>query len=152
MGWTVSMKLLSEPHAMRVARKMTRALVEQEGGPALAQRIELAVGEALMNARVHAYPDGHMGRIEILVSCDDTVITLTVVDRGKTRSVPVVPDSIHIDGHRASLGLGLYLMSAMVDRLEIGHTGDQPGEGLSVRMIQTLRPREEKTEHRFHTA
>jgi stage II sporulation protein AB (anti-sigma F factor) len=137
MAWTLSIDTLTEVEALRILRRMIRKAVELEGAGSDAFDIELALGEALANARVHAYP-GKVGTVEINVSYDNGTFTVTVRDRGEGTSLPVVPETIHHNGDRPSHGFGLFTISKLMDNLEIAHAGDQPGQGIRVTMTKRL--------------
>jgi anti-sigma regulatory factor (Ser/Thr protein kinase) len=59
MTWTLSLNLQTDPNALRAVRRMIYAVVKQEGlSEREAPEFELAIGEALSNARIHAYSNG----------------------------------------------------------------------------------------------
>ncbi len=88
--------------------------------------IRLAVTEACANVVVHAYPDGHHGPMEIVASKDESTLTVLVRDWG--RGIGPRPDS-------PGLGLGLSLIAALADSLQLTH-GDI--EHTEVRMTFSL--------------
>jgi serine/threonine-protein kinase RsbW len=88
--------------------------------------IRLAVTEACANVVVHAYPDGHDGPMEILASMADDELTVVVRDWG--RGIGPRPDS-------PGLGLGLSLIAALAETVQLGHGG---GEHTEVRMTFAL--------------
>jgi stage II sporulation protein AB (anti-sigma F factor) len=137
MAWALSINTLTEIDTLRSVRRMIRTALEQEGVSTEAPDVELALGEALANAHVHAYP-GRVGTVEINVSLDDHTVTVTVRDRGEGTSLPVVPDTIQLDGERRSLSLGLFAISKVMDNLEIAHAEDKPGQGIRVTMTKRL--------------
>jgi|GEM_PF-1209636 len=134
MTWTFSVRTQTDPETLRIVRRMVRDIVEGEGGSEDdAWSLELALGEALFNAHCHAYPDA-AGPIEVSVSFDEGTFTVTVRDRGEPVSVPQVPSDLPADRKR----LGLFLMSAVVDRLDVSQNEDETGRGLSVTMVKRL--------------
>ncbi|HXC44999.1 MAG TPA: ATP-binding protein [Solirubrobacteraceae bacterium] len=74
--------------------------------------IRLAVTEACANVVVHAYPDGHYGPMEVVASKDEEALTVLVRDWG--RGIGPRPDS-------PGLGLGLSLIAALADSVQLGH-------------------------------
>ncbi|HEY5195177.1 MAG TPA: ATP-binding protein [Solirubrobacteraceae bacterium] len=88
--------------------------------------IRLAVTEACANVVVHAYPEGQEGPMEILARKDDDELTVLVRDQG--RGVRPRPDS-------PGLGLGLSLIAALAESVQLGHGPEQRTE---VRMTFAL--------------
>jgi serine/threonine-protein kinase RsbW len=88
--------------------------------------IRLAVTEACANVVVHAYPDGHGGPMEVIASKHDDTLTVLVRDWG--RGIGPRPDS-------PGLGLGLSLIAALADSVQLAH-GDI--EHTEVRMTFSL--------------
>jgi serine/threonine-protein kinase RsbW len=74
--------------------------------------IRLAVTEACANVVVHAYPDGHYGPMEVIASKEQDTLTVLVRDWG--RGIGPRPDS-------PGLGLGLSLIAALADSLQLAH-------------------------------
>lgn len=88
--------------------------------------IRLAVTEACANVVVHAYPDGQEGPMEIAASMDDNALTVFVRDWG--RGIRPHPDS-------PGLGLGLSLIAALAETVQLGHDS---GKHTEVRMTFAL--------------
>jgi serine/threonine-protein kinase RsbW len=88
--------------------------------------IRLAVTEACANVVVHAYPDGHHGPMEVIASKDEDTLTVLVRDWG--RGIGPRPDS-------PGLGLGLSLIAALADNVQLAH-GE--AEHTEVRMTFSL--------------
>jgi anti-sigma regulatory factor (Ser/Thr protein kinase) len=74
--------------------------------------IRLAVTEACANVVVHAYPDGRNGPMEVIASRDEDTLTVLVRDWG--RGIEPRPDS-------PGLGLGLSLIAALADSVQLAH-------------------------------
>jgi anti-sigma regulatory factor (Ser/Thr protein kinase) len=74
--------------------------------------IRLAVTEACANVVVHAYPDGVDGPMEVIASKDDDALIVLVRDWG--RGIGPRPDS-------PGLGLGLPLIAALADSVQLAH-------------------------------
>ena len=81
--------------------------------------IRLAVTEACANVVVHAYPDGQDGQMEVLASMGEETLTVLVRDWG--RGIRPRPDS-------PGLGLGLSLIAALADSVELGHDNQEHTE------------------------
>jgi serine/threonine-protein kinase RsbW len=81
--------------------------------------IRLAVTEACANVVVHAYPEGQEGRMEVLASMEEERLTVLVRDWG--RGIRPRPDS-------PGLGLGLSLIAALAESVQLGHGGNERTE------------------------
>jgi serine/threonine-protein kinase RsbW len=88
--------------------------------------VRLAVTEACANVVVHAYPDGHEGPMEVVASMQDGRLTVLVRDWG--RGIRPRPDS-------PGLGLGLSLIAALAEQVQLGHSSEEHTE---VRMTFAL--------------
>jgi anti-sigma regulatory factor (Ser/Thr protein kinase) len=95
------------------------------GEPKLSD-IRLAVTEACANVVVHAYPGEEDGQMEVVASMEQDSLTVLVRDWG--RGMRPRPDS-------PGLGLGLSLMAALAENVQLGHDNDKHTE---VRMTFTL--------------
>jgi len=84
-----------------------RSLSEQ-----LVEDMRLAVTEACTNVVRHAY-DGEVGPLEITIAPDPDRLTIVVSDQGRGISPSV---------DKSGPGLGLPLISALTDGLEIDHS------------------------------
>src|SRR5215831_12507355 len=74
--------------------------------------IRLAVTEACANVVVHAYPNGEEGAMEVLASMEDGEMVVRVRDWGS--GIRPRPDS-------PGLGLGLSLIAALAETVQLGH-------------------------------
>lgn len=134
MTWAFSVHMQTDPNAMRVVRRMIRDIVEREGGSEQdTWGLELALGEALFNAYCHAYASG-AGPVEVSVAFSEGTFTLTVRDRGGPASTPIIPEILPQDQKR----LGLFLISAVVDSVDIRQNEDAIGRGVSITMSKRL--------------
>ncbi len=88
--------------------------------------IRLAVTEACANVVVHAYPDGQEGLMEVVASVQDDQLTVLVRDWG--HGIRPRPDS-------PGLGLGLSLIAALAEQVQLGHDIEEHTE---VRMTFAL--------------
>ncbi len=89
--------------------------------------IRLAVTEACANVVVHAYPDGSQGQMEVVTSMEEERLTVLVRDWG--RGIRPRSDS-------PGLGLGLSLIAALAESVQLGHGNEDHTE---VRMTFVLR-------------
>ena len=82
--------------------------------------LKLAVTEACSNTVRHAYPASQPGEIELAIVADDDRLELVVEDHGAgiTTPLPEAPDPSEQGG------MGIALIRAVVDDLEIGRTSD----------------------------
>lgn len=88
--------------------------------------VRLAVTEACANVVVHAYPEGQEGPMEVVASMRDGSLTVLVRDWG--RGIGPRPDS-------PGLGLGLSLIAALAEQLQLEHNDKEHTE---VRMTFVL--------------
>lgn len=88
--------------------------------------VRLAVTEACANVVVHAYPNGEEGSMEVVASMQDGGLTVLVRDWG--RGIGPRPDS-------PGLGLGLSLIAALAEQVQLGHDEQEHTE---VRMTFAL--------------
>jgi serine/threonine-protein kinase RsbW len=90
--------------------------------------IRLAVTEACANVVVHAYPDDQEGEMEVVASMDEDERALTVLVRDWGRGIRPRSDS-------PGLGLGLSLIAALAESVQLGHDSREHTE---VRMTFAL--------------
>ncbi len=133
MTWTLSLKLQTDPNALRAVRRIVYAVAKQEGlSDREARELEVASGEALSNARTHAYSDG-VGPLTVDVTSDTAAFAVAIHDTGVPASLPTVPNSLPNPG-----GTGLFLVASLVDEVKIQRNGN--GKGLSITMTKVLPP------------
>jgi serine/threonine-protein kinase RsbW len=96
--------------------------------------LKLAVTEACGNAVRHAYPDDP-GVVRVLFEVQADRIDVTVEDHG-TGAVPGLPSAPELDGAPSESGMGLAIIHAVVDDVEIETSSD--GAGTVVRMRKHL--------------
>jgi anti-sigma regulatory factor (Ser/Thr protein kinase) len=132
MTWTLSINLETDPDTLRAARRMIYATVQHEGlSDEKARELEIATGEALSNARAHAYADG-VGPVTVDLASQAQAFVVAIHNAGKAVSPPTVPTSLP----SYPAGMGLYLIAALVDEVKI-KTNDKR-EGLSITMTKRL--------------
>jgi anti-sigma regulatory factor (Ser/Thr protein kinase) len=131
VAWSFSLRLETNADSLRAVRRLIGSVVRQEGGSdAVAREVELALGEALSNARGHAYGGG-VGPLEIDVAFEQGKLTLTVHDHGQPIVTTLsVPDDLPPKGRG---GRGLFLIGRLMDEVEV-----MTRQGTSVRMRKDL--------------
>ena len=130
MIWALSINLETEPDTLRVTRRMIYATVKQEGlSDEKARELELATGEALSNARAHAYANG-VGPVTLQLASQTEAFVVTIHNAGKPVSLPTIPRSLPSFPE----GMGLFLIAALVDEVKI--TTNVKRQGLSIAMTK----------------
>ncbi len=88
--------------------------------------MKVAVSEACNNAVLHAY-GGEDGKIEVQFLFEVDELSITVRDYGRSFTLAESRESPSLHGKSIeeiqSGGLGLYLMQALMDRVEVQHEG-----------------------------
>jgi anti-sigma regulatory factor (Ser/Thr protein kinase) len=134
-SWAFTIRLDTDPHVIRAVRKVIAATARIGGaGDADARLIELSVGEALANARLHAYQSG-VGPIEATVTLDGEMFSVEIQNEGKpvTRG-PRVPDTLETPD---SQSWGLYLLGRIMDEVEIKRS-KLDNRGTAIRMAKRV--------------
>lgn len=112
----VELELGAVPENVAIARQALRAVA---GGLHLSREriddVALAGGEACANVVMHAYRGAAPGPMRVRVFVDASALTVVVADRGG--GIAPRPDS-------PGLGVGIPLMSALADSLELGTAPD----------------------------
>jgi anti-sigma regulatory factor (Ser/Thr protein kinase) len=127
----VRLNLPARPENVAVVRHVLGAFAEALRLPVeIVEAVRLAVTEACTNVVRHAY-DGadEPGQLEIIIRPEGGVLDVIVSDHG--RGIGPSPDT-------AGPGLGLPLIAALVDSLEIQHA---PRAGSRLAMSFVCRPR-----------
>ncbi|HEX5617956.1 MAG TPA: ATP-binding protein [Solirubrobacteraceae bacterium] len=105
--------LPARPENVAVIRHVLGAFAEALQLPAdLVEDMRLAVTEACTNVVRHAYHDGEPGPIDVVIRPNGTKLELIVSDQGA--GIGPSPDL-------AGPGLGLPLIAALADHVEIEH-------------------------------
>ena len=126
----VRLTLPAQPENIPVIRHVLGAFAEALQLPAdLVEDMRLAVTEACTNVVRHAYDDGETGPIDVVMQPSADRLDVTVSDRG--RGMGPSPDL-------AGPGLGLPLIAALADHVEIEHGASQ---GSRLAMSFRCRPR-----------
>lgn len=100
--------------------------------------LKLAVTEACGNSVRHAYgPEG--GPVTVEFTVDGDRLEIVVEDAGKGITVPdSLPAEEDVPGTPLESGMGMPIIRAIVDELEVGTGPD--GRGTVVRMVKALAP------------
>lgn len=131
MSIRVVVRIESRLEEIRAVRDMIYGLVVQLGMPEeAAHSVRVALGEALANAWDHGY-GGRTGPLEIHGELSRTRIHLVVRDEGPTSAVPVIPKALTF-----GQGMGLYLISKLMDEVRVEPNPDGPG--VSLRMSKVV--------------
>ena len=125
----VRLTLPARPENVAVIRHVLGAFAEALQLPAdLVEDMRLAVTEACTNVVRHAYHDGEPGPIDVVIRPTGNRLELIVSDRGA--GIGPSPDL-------AGPGLGLPLIAALADHVEIEHG---PSRGSRLAMTFECRP------------
>ena len=130
MSSDVRLTLPASPENVAVIRHVLGAFADALQLPAdLVEDMRLAVTEACTNVVRHAYHDGDPGPIDVVIRPNGDTLDLIVSDRGA--GIGPSPDL-------GGPGLGLPLIAALADHVEIEHA---PSSGSRLAMSFTCRPR-----------
>jgi serine/threonine-protein kinase RsbW len=130
MSSDVRLTLPARPENVAVIRHVLGAFADALELPAdLVEDMRLAVTEACTNVVRHAYHEGEPGPIDVVIRPNGNQLELIVSDRGA--GIGPSPDL-------AGPGLGLPLIAALADRVEIEHG---PTKGSRLSMSFSCRPR-----------
>jgi anti-sigma regulatory factor (Ser/Thr protein kinase) len=126
----VRLNLPARPENVAVVRHVLGAFAEALHLPLeVVEDMRLAVTEACTNVVRHAYDGTDPGELEIIIRPDGDVLDVIVADHG--RGIGPSTDT-------AGPGLGLPLIAALADSLEIQHA---PRAGSRLAMTFLCRPR-----------
>jgi anti-sigma regulatory factor (Ser/Thr protein kinase) len=121
--------------SLQLARKMVACAAKHAGADdTTAGEIELAVGEALNNAHLHAYRRG-IGPLEIEMMVDGPRFAVTVRDHGTPTVLPVIPRERPVE--RRYGGHGLFLIGQLMDDASVDQSMENDS-GTVIRMVKTL--------------
>jgi serine/threonine-protein kinase RsbW len=96
--------------------------------------LKLALTEACTNSVRHAYADGH-GSVEILYELHDDRLVVEVSDEGEGFDPPADPSEAFDGGVLSEGGLGIAIIEALADELEIRERAEG---GSSLRFVKRL--------------
>lgn len=137
MPWEVTLKFVTDPRVFHVIRRSVSAAAIAEGMPVdVAREVEIAVGETLSNAFIHAYGRS-VGPLQIDLAFDGSDFSITVHDSGKPLTDrPSIPKTLPAD--KGQGGRGLYVIGQLMDEAEVLHPGPR-GNGTAIRMVKRVR-------------
>ncbi len=138
MPWEVTLEFVTDPAVFHIVRKSIAAAAIAEGmSRDAASEIEVAVGEALSNAYIHAYARD-AGPLTIKLACDGACVTILIHDKGKPLTDrPAIPSTLPARGEGTG-GRGLYIIGRLMDEAEVLHPGPR-GRGIAIRMVKRIR-------------
>ena len=118
---SIEMTLPARPESVTVVRQALSGLADVNGwGSTFLTDAKIAVSEASTNVVVHAYPDGVLGTLSVMMTLDGDRLVVVVRDQG-------VGISPRLNDRSAGLGLGMPLMAALSSEVHVkstdgGHT------------------------------
>lgn len=135
-SWEITFKLQTDPEVFRIVRKSVTSALRSEGLPEPEIILtEIAVGEVLSNAYLHAY-ERKGGPIQIDLEFDGTKFVFTIHDHGKPlTTIPAIPKTL--PAGTGGGGRGLYLIGQLMDEAQVIHPGPS-GAGTAIRMVKRL--------------
>lgn len=136
--WEVTLKFVTDPAVFHIVRKSIAAAAIAEGmSREAASEIEVAVGESLSNAYIHAY-GREAGPLKITLAFDGECVTILIHDDGKPLTDrPAIPSALPQRGNGRG-GRGLYIIGHLMDHAEVLHPGPR-GKGTAIRMVKRIR-------------
>ncbi|MGQ0568375.1 MAG: ATP-binding protein [Armatimonadota bacterium] len=136
MPWEITFQFQADPAVFRVIRKSITSALRSEGLPeSEIVLVEIAVGEVLSNAYVHAY-DQERGPMQIDLEYDGNQFVFMIHDHGKPlTAIPTIPDALPARAGKG--GRGLYLVGQLMDEAQVIHPGPRGG-GTAIRMVKRL--------------
>ena len=130
----------SDPPTLgNVRRRVRAALIEGGLNAKAADEMEVAVGETLSNVHRHAY-HGDAGPVFVSVFRSESVVSVTVIDRGDATETPTIPRTT--PPLSQDHGRGLYAAQQLPDAVvvRVNHKGH--GIGVAIRKRLESRPRD----------
>lgn len=110
-----------------LAEEMDRLAEEWELSSALAMNVNLVIEEAVSNIIFYAFPDKNKHEIKISVSADNKILTIKIADEG----IPFNPleqkqPDINLPAEERPVGgLGIFLMSQIMDKMQYSRKGNE---------------------------
>jgi anti-sigma regulatory factor (Ser/Thr protein kinase) len=132
--WHLIVHLLTSGEHIRAGRKVAALSVRAVGGSDEdAAAVEVAVGEILTNARLHAY-GGAEGPVTLRIDVTGQAVWIAIHDKGRPiTDAPAVPTT---RPERGTGGRGLYVVGRLMDETTI--VSDADGRGLRVELRKRL--------------
>ena len=97
--------------------------------------LKLALTEACTNSVQHAYQDGRVGTVEILYELEPDRLAVEVADQGPGFEVAEDGEGGDGEGELSESGLGIAIIRALADEVEIGPRDDG---GSRLRFVKLL--------------
>lgn len=97
--------------------------------------LKLALTEACTNSVQHAYQDGRVGTVEILYELEPDRLAVEVADQGPGFELAEDGDGGDGDAELSESGLGIAIIRALADEVEIGRRDDG---GSRLRFVKLL--------------
>ncbi len=86
--------------------------------------IEVALGEALLNAVIHGNAEDPYKRVYVTTRCRaDGEVSITIRDQGQGFDIGAVPDPTAAKNKMSTHGRGIYLMRALMDEVSFEEGG-----------------------------
>jgi len=135
--WEMTIQFQTDPETFRVVRRSITSALRTAGlSESRTLDVEVAVGEILSNAYVHAYGQ-KPGLLAIDLKFDGDQFVLLIHDHGKPlTAIPEIPQTL--PRPTGTGGRGLYLVGQLMDAAEILHPGPT-GLGTAVRIVKRIR-------------
>ena len=89
--------------------------------------LKLALTEACSNSIRHAYDEGRHGNVEVRYELTDNTLSVEIADEGDGFDPSTMRSA---SGELDEGGLGISIIRALVDELDIGPRTDRPGSRL----------------------
>ena len=136
-AWEIAIRFQTKPETFRVVRRSIASALRTAGlSESHTLEVEIAVGEILSNAYVHAYGQ-QPGPLAIDVEFDGDQFVILIHDHGRPlTAIPEIPRTPPEPTGKG--GRGLYLVGQLMDAAEILHPGPA-GSGTAVRIVKRLR-------------
>ena len=135
-GHSVRLTIPAKPEYITLGRLTLTALagVRRVSDETL-QDLKLALTEACTNSVQHAYQDGRVGTVEILYELEPDRLAVEVADQGPGFEVAEDGDGGDGHGEPSESGLGIAIIRALADEVEIGRRDDG---GSRLRFVKLL--------------
>jgi anti-sigma regulatory factor (Ser/Thr protein kinase) len=110
-----------------LAGKIDKLAEEWELSSALTMNVNLVIEEAVSNIIFYAFPDKNKHEIKISISADNKILTIKIADEG----IPFNPleqkqPDINLPAEERPVGgLGIFLMSQIMDKMQYSRKGNE---------------------------
>lgn len=110
-----------------LAERIDKLAEEWELSSALAMNVNLVIEEAVSNIIFYAFPDKNKHEIKISISADNKMLTIKIADEG----IPFNPleqkqPDINLPAEERPVGgLGIFLMSQIMDKMQYSRKGNE---------------------------